>query len=398
MEVHVGTNKYYRGTVVESEGCLDLYDSMMNFHPLQFTLYPSDSSRVLSAHRQIPSSLQQQFSTAADRSKPHTRIVFSVESSEYFGYQVMAHATGFLRSNQTNASWTRLLTSRQTDDLSDHFPTFTAPKSLYSMEYMPINKADIIDKWLNSLDAPHPDDTVVVIDPDNWLLKDIHQWTKDVSPKQSVGQVAYYGRDGRITSIWKAICKKNCDQKIDPVGVPYFVKASDLKEIAPLWRSYSIDIHRKMKTDPAFNSKYEALGIGWAAEMVGFNAACAHLQIQTKVVDNLQVRDTSTSHDWDRWSKRPMIHMGRAWFPHEEKELAAAWAHQDDGGFSSKGIQVWCKCNKTAAKVQPWPVPNNMDFVSYHTLRLLHQSKKHFGPVPVNETYRRENNYYATPM
>ncbi|CAB9508279.1 expressed unknown protein [Seminavis robusta] len=400
LQIKVGQYRFHLGSVMESEGCVDLYESILaNQAPVQFTLLPDKHPRVLSRSKQIPDTLQQQFSTATDLSQPHTKIVFSATSSDYFGYQVYAHALGFLQSNQTNASWMRLLTARIPDDLSERFPTFTAPQSIYSREYAPINKADVIDKWMHSADAPHPDDTIVVIDPDNWLLKDVHKWTRDVSSKQAVGQVAYYGWDDKIKTIWKSICKENCEQKLDPVGVPYFVKASDLKEIAPLWRTYSIAIRQNMRFDEEWKKNYASLGIEWAAEMVGFNAACAHLQIKTKVVDNLQVRDTSTTRNWPRWSNVPMIHMGRAWFPDTEKELAAPWVNEDDGGFSHKGIQVWCKCNATAAKVQPWPMPEQeMDFVSYHTLRLLHDSIEHFGPVPVNETYRLEGNPYLTPI
>ena len=70
---------------------------------------------------------------------------------------------------------------------------------------------------------------------------------------------------------------------MDPVGVPYIVKASDLKEIAPLWRYYTIQIKERLK-NPDTRRQYAALGVEWSAEMVAYNAACATLKIETEIV------------------------------------------------------------------------------------------------------------------
>ena len=129
--------------------------------------------------------------------------------------------------------------------------------------------------------------------------------------------------------------------------------------------------------------------------MVAYNAACATLKIKTEVVKDLQVRDIETSEDWYWWPELPMIHMGRAWFPKSAEQLAGPWVHENDGGFGSKGIQVWCKCNSTAARVQPWPLPKGLDFVSFHTLRLLHESKEFFGPIPENRTFRNPDDHFT---
>lgn len=310
--------------------------------------------------------------------------------------QVFANALGFLQSKQTDASWTRLLSSSQPDDLSERFPTFTAPRSLYSEFYKPINKADVIDKWFHSKDAPHPDDTIVVIDPDNWLINDVHDWAAKATSKHGMAQVAYYGQNKHLHDLWAELCRHNCNVKAKPTAVPYILKASDLKEVAPLWRKYSIDIKERFKNNETFKSIYgPALGVRWAAEMFGYNFACAHLNIDHTIVHDLQIRDVDGGkRKWDILrNKMPMIHVGRAWFPAKDVDLAAPWRHKIDNepeNVKATGIQVWCKCNNTAARVQPWPLPEDMDFVSYHTLRLLHESVERFGPVPHNDTFRRK--------
>ena len=49
--------------------------------------------------------------------------------------------------------------------------------------------------------------------------------------------------------------------------------------------------------------------------------------------------------------------------------------------------QVWCKCNWTAANVVPWPLPDGLDFMSYHTLRILHDSQQAL-PIPPHAKFR----------
>lgn len=61
------------------------------------------------------------------------------------------------------------------------------------------------------------------------------------------------------------------------------------------------------------------------------------------------------------------------------------------------GDQVWCKCNFTASTIMPWPLPEpqkpfgGLDFQSYHTLRIMHESIETFGPIPENEEWRHKN-------
>lgn len=396
-EVFILEREHYQGVIIEGDGCFRFPSDMIATLKVKFTLYGSSNQQVSFKKQQIPASLQKQFTTAPDISKPHTKIVFSAQSSHYFGYQVLANAYAFLQSNQTNASWIRLITSRTPDDLSQRFPTFSAPKCLDSRFYNPLNKADVIQKWFLSPDAPHPDDTIIVVDPDSWLLKDLHPWTVDVSHGNAVGQQAYYFGQKLCQDLWKEICIENCGHNMDLVGVPYLLKARDLEAIAPLWKKYSMIVKKKLLRDE-FKRKYSHLGFDWAAEMIGYNAACTHLNIKTKIVDDLQVRDIESDANLDRWSKVPSIHVGRAWFPIKDAEMAAPWRDEDDGGMNrGKRIQVWCKCNITAGEQQPWPIPTTgMDFASKHTLTLLHDSLERFGPVPVNESFRWQDDYYKT--
>ena len=48
-------------------------------------------------------------------------------------------------------------------------------------------------------------------------------------------------------------------------------------------------------------------------------------------------------------------------------------------------MQVWCKCNWTAGKERPWPLPPQIDFVSNVTLTLLHESEVKYGNAPKNK-------------
>ena len=400
VEIYIREQGDYEGVLVEDDGCFYFNVHQRETRHVRFRLF----SEPLGSKVQIPPSLQQKFSTSQDSSGSKVRFVFSVQSSKYFGYQVLASAYSFLHSNQTNATWTRLLTSKVPDDLAERFPTFTAPKSIHSIAYHPINKPDVISKWFASSDAPHPDDTIVVVDPDSWFLKDVYPWTVDVRKDHAVGQGAYYTGDPIVQELWKEIClleEEICAHRsLDLVGVPYILKATDLERVAPLWKRYTLIIKAFLQRD-SFRKKFGHMGFDWAAEMVGYNAACAHLNIKTKEVRDLQVRDIESDTEVRKWERVPTIHVGRAWFPTKDEEMAGPWRSEDDGGTNqNRRIQVWCKCNATAADIQPWPIPNTgeFDFVSRHTLTILHRSVEYFGAVPVNESFRRQNDYnWAAP-
>ena len=394
---------HYVATLVEMEGCMPIFP----WPPIRKGILAhrkTDPGKQCPIVQQIDPQLQKRFSTAKDLTKPHTWIVYSAESSDYFGYQTLSNAFAFLNSSQTETSWLRLLTCETPDDLTKSFPTFTAPRSLYSKRYGPINKPDVIEKWFASeCDAPHPDDNIVVIDPDNFLMRDMKQWTDQVSRKNALGQGAYYINNPKVKEMWKEVCDQGCDNEVDRVGVPYVVKAADLKEIAPLWRYYTFKVKELVETDKAFKERYEShLNVMWAAEMFGYNYACAHLGIRTKIMFDMQARDVDPAIPLDNPEPPAMIHMGRAWFPKEHADAAEPFRHTEGKDFlngNTRAIQVFCKCNQTASTVLPWPIPEKgLDWQSYHTLRIMHDGIGHFGGVPENEVFRHKppDGYYWT--
>ena len=119
--------------------------------------------------------------------------------------------------------------------------------------------------------------------------------------------------------------------------------------------------------------------------------AAAHLGIKHEIVHELQVRDVDGERTFKQCERRASIHVGRAWFPRGHP-MAKPFIHTEGKSFRSYGDQVWCKCNYTASTVKPWPIPSEgLDFVSYHTLRLLHESERELGPIPTNVKWRKSN-------
>ena len=117
--------------------------------------------------------------------------------------------------------------------------------------------------------------------------------------------------------------------------------------------------------------------------------AAAHLGIKHEIVWDLQVRDVDGDRTFEQCKNKVSLHMGRAWFP-RGSPAAKPYIHTEGKSFRGFGDQVWCKCNYTASTVKPWPTPEGTDFVSYHTLRLLHESEKVFGKIPENEMWRHK--------
>jgi len=380
----------YGASVFELDGCVNIY-SHPNFRHFKVKANP------LRGRKQIPDSLLRAQTQITGAAKVPYRIVFSAESSEYFGYQLWANLYGFLTSGQKGGTWTRLLTAKEPDDLAafetqdgNRFPTFTAPRHSYAFRYGPLNKPDVITKWYASSDAP-TEDVIVVIDPDSWITRDLSPWVNRVSRGRAVGQAAYYHGSSRAQKLWKTICKKNCDKKVDTVGVPYIVHRDDMATIAPLWKMYSLMIKEAMERDAPgaseFLKTYASTGIEWAAEMFGYNFASTHAGVVHETVFDLQVRDVDGERKESRLKNRASIHMGRAWFPKSYKP-GYKWAHTEGKSFRMYGNQVWCKCNYTASQVMPWPVPPGTDFVSKITLEYLHYSHEQFGDIPINHKYR----------
>jgi len=333
------------------------------------------------------------------------RFVYSAESAEYFGYQMWANKYGFLHSGQGDATWTRLLTCQSPDDLSHdpRFPTFTAQRHAYAGRYSPTNKPDVLQKWFASVDAPQ-EDVIVVLDPDSWLVKSFEPFVDRVRKGHAVGQQTYYTGSRTAQRLWKELCEANCEREMDLVGVPYIVHRDDLARIAGLWKYYTLKVKERMEHngqaahDQAaveFENKYRSLDVNWASEMFGYNMAAAHLGVEHEIVSELQVRDVDGERTLERCRDKLSIHMGRAWFPRNHP-AAKKWIHTEGKSFSMYGDQVWCKCNFTASTIMPWPLPapdkplGGLDFQSYHTLRIMHDSIEEFGPVPANEEWRHK--------
>jgi len=373
-------DKKYWSTAMPTDGCTNLY----TWPPTKsMTIKPGLS---LQAPPQLPD--------MKSIEKPAKyRVVFSCESSEYFGYQVQSNYYGFLNSDQKDASWSRLLTAGDRDDLAETFPTFQAKRHPYSRRYGPLNKADVMAKWVASSDAPR-EDVIVVIDPDNWLLKDVSHIVAEVKPGNAVAQRAWFAGNRRIQELWEAFCRSNCDWKLDHAAVPYFVHRDDLTKIAPLFREYILLMKRRFEHDKDFEKRFTGIQITWGAEMFGWIFATAELGIRVTIKNDLQVRDIGGRPAWE--SPVPMIHMGRAWFPKGSKE-AKPWIHEDQGGFQHFGDQVWCKCNKTASDEIPWPLPPNTDFQSKHTLTILHNAREMFGPIAKGTPWRTPGDGYHQP-
>ncbi len=304
------------------------------------------------------------------------RIVFSCESSEYFGYQVWANKYGFFHSSQGDATWTRLLTCQEPDDLATlgGIPTFAAPRHIYSKRYSPINKPDVIAKWYASKDRPQ-EEVIVVIDPDNWLINTVEPYVDKVKKGFGVAQIAYYWGSKRAQELWKKMCLAGCENTLDLVGVPYVLHRDDLEVIAPLWKMYTLMLKEEMENEKGdaardFLKKLDGTGIEWAAEMWGFNFASAHAGIKIEGITTLQFRDVEDQRRDDQLKDRAMLHMGRAWFPKGSPE-AAKWRHTEGKSFSNYGDQVWCKCNYTASTIMPWPYPPGTDMMSRVTLDMM---------------------------
>jgi len=330
---------------------------------------------------------------------PTYNIVYSCESSTYFGYQVYANLYGFHQSNQPpGTGYTRLLTASEPDDLVDLVNTFTAPRDPYSHRYSPFNKPDVIHKWFESPQAP-TEDVIVVIDPDNWLTPDtsLAKTVRMVKRGMAVAQPAFFHGNPRVQEFFDAyICEKNCGFKVATVGVPYFVQRDDMKAIAALWRNYTKKTKSIFDSDRAIANKYKSLQPGWCAEMYGYVFAAAELGIDHIIKGGLQIRDVDSRVPAEKAAKIPMIHMGRAWFPNRtDFRPGQQWWHTEGKDFSSNGAQVWCKCNWTAETVvpwpipEPWPTPGGTDFQSTITLKYLHNSLAEYPPLHPSK-YRRE--------
>eukprot|EP00756_Hemistasia_phaeocysticola_P063564 Hpha_TRINITY_DN7037_c0_g1::TRINITY_DN7037_c0_g1_i1::g.22931::m.22931/K20781/SGT1; peptidyl serine alpha-galactosyltransferase len=373
--------KQYWASLFNSDGCVNMFD----WPSTNFVAQVKQGSLTVSTETNKPNV------------PPRFRVVWSGESSNYFAFQTQSNLYAFETSGQSadGGGWARLMTSSSYDDLAETFPTFSAKRHPYSRRYSPINKGDVLAKWFASVDAPGPDEILVVIDPDNWLLQSLAPHLEGVTKGHASAQAAWYVHNvAGVTEMWKQFCEQNCDWKLDLVAVPIFIHRDDMEKIAPLWVKYSLLIKERLEWDKVFLRRYNYLQVDWCAEMYGYVFAAAHAGIPHKVVPSLQVRDVDTPPPRAEQDKIPMIHMGRAWFP--KSYGCKEWCHTEGKEWSYRGQQVWCKCNKTASDIIPWPLPEGeMDFVSRHTLTILHNSREKYGPIPRSK-YRPGNDRGAT--
>lgn len=71
-----------------------------------------------------------------------------------------------------------------------------------SKRYSPLNKADVTQKWFASASAPGPDEVIVMIDPDNWLLQPIDHIAAQVKPGHAIAEAAWFsGQGGMVRKV-----------------------------------------------------------------------------------------------------------------------------------------------------------------------------------------------------
>lgn len=342
-----------------------------------------------------------QYDPRPDKATPAKYVIaYSVESSAYFAFQVLASLYSFEESKQEDASYMRLLTCQEPDDLATDIPTFTGKRHPYSKRYGPLNKPDVVTKWFASENAP-TEEVVVVIDPDNWLTGNLRKWVDQVRRGHGVAQAAFYVDSTLLVEkMYRKFCQDllgdgHCDNKLALSAVPYMLHRDDFAAVAPLWKMYALAIKEAIDKDGTIVNTFGGLQVDWCAEMFAFNFACAHLGIKVQIEYNLQIRDVETLPQF-QVKNMPMIHMGRAWFP-TGSEAAKQWIHTEGRGFNGFGDQVWCKCNETANEIFPWPIPDNLDYVSDWTLRCLHLSREKYGKPPYNKYRSAQDQGLAYP-
>ena len=200
-----------------------------------------------------------------------------------------------------------------------------------------------------------------------------------------------------ITKLWKEVCLKNCDYELDLIGVPYFIHKDDLKKIVPWYRKYTLIIKDKEENlGVEWKQQYLDIQIGWSTEMFAYIFGAAHVGIKHEIIRGAQIRDVSERpQSREEELSISMIHTGRIWFS-RKYEFGKQWWHVADKAWKFKqfGAQVWCKCNWTASEIIPWPIPDDIDFQSYHSLYLLHESRQYFREMLTCEMRRKGENGY----
>ena len=191
-------------SIFDFEGCVHIYDwpntagikvkrNTLDFPQKLPDPIPKDKLPPLQEHLVRDGVSQESKDLAKREDIPSYLITYSCESSEYCAFQAQANYYGYLTSGQhpTKSGFLRLLTSSEPDDLSLYVPTFTAPRNLYSRRYSPYNKADVMVKWFQSKPNIPDYDIIVVIDPDNWIIRDITHWIVKASKGHALGMFLF---------------------------------------------------------------------------------------------------------------------------------------------------------------------------------------------------------------
>mmetsp|Transcript_8079 Transcript_8079/g.11094 ORF Transcript_8079/g.11094 Transcript_8079/m.11094 type:complete len:554 (-) Transcript_8079:168-1829(-) len=380
IELHLdcGSDNYWASLFPDIDGCTNFWTWPMTqrvrIRPISYLATP-----------------QAMYPHARNSTVAEYHIVYSGESSRYMGYQAQANYYGFLASNNDQfGRWTRIMSAGQIDDLAEQFPTFYAKRHPFSRRYGPLNKADGIVKWYASVDRPKSE-VIVLIDPDNWMTQSVRDIAQKVRRGQGLAQAAWYSGSSLLTKLWRTVCKERCNDQVYATAVPYFIHRDDLAVVGPLWKMYTLMLKERAEIDQAFSNQYRGVQIDWGAEMLGWNFACTHAGIKFTVLPRVQARDVDAPVSKHAEAEIRMIHMGRAWMP-KGYAPAERWRHTEGKEWSYRGVQVWCKCNDTADKIYPWPVPEGTDFQSRITLEYLKKSQEKFGKIP--DSYLRPRNYH----
>jgi len=385
LDLHEGRedNEYY-ATVYPFDGCSPIYEWP-----------PTRSVRFVAPSLPVTATA----ANAEQMKNGKYRVIYSAEAGTYMGYQSQTSYYSFLTSGMADsATYTRLATARKEDDVITTIPSFFAKRHPFSKRYGPLNKPDVIMKYFKSGAKP-TEEVIVIVDPDNWFTGSVEKYANMVKRGLTVGEPAFYNGNPGINALWKEVCKANCKDTPKHQGIPYVIHRDDLEVVAPLWRMYVLLLKQRFDSEPDFLNKYNGYGIqpDWCAEMFGWNYAVTHAGLQQHVEFGMQLRDVASRVSDAEWSKIPMIHMGRAWFPPTYTQ-AAKWWHTEGREFAGYGAQVWCKCNDTANDIIPWPVPAGVDHVSNATLSLMYGARQKWGKLPFNE-FRHEgpNGYHFAP-
>jgi hypothetical protein len=327
-------------------------------------------------------------------------IVHSTESTQYQLWQSLASYHSFTTTGQRpDAMYARLVTLGHhqpgnaigwqpgraeyrkgevwSDWLSDKgIPSYFYDRDHLTDRYGPFNKPDVFAKWMNSPDAPKKD-VLVILDPDSFLVRDLSPEVDLVKPGKGRAANAFYvWQRPAVQDFYRNFCEsigRKATERLDLVAVPYLVHRKDMERLAPLWREFTVKIKNSKWADTPW-----PLDVHYTAEMYAFNFAAAQLGIWFDTNEKLQVRDVDFM-DVPHHKYWYTIHTGRAWFPHDYHEGRKWQATSFMQEFTSRGYEVWCKCNATGREVIPWPLPAKMDPVSRQTLTVLHEAFEGYG-------------------